>query len=190
MNATIPIRNHFPASTVFIGLMVACALEFFAAAAFLPVVYHRADSISWPISTGMISGVKLNEWSHKPHAEAMFKPVVLYDYTVNGVRHQGDRVSFEDSDGVRVLTKKEATAWIDRNYPIGKRLPVYYDPRDPNLAVLQPGAEELIMICQYIMGVLAFCFLLAFIRYRIARRTDLESNVELDPIQQFNHSTI
>jgi hypothetical protein len=154
--------------------MIACAVEFFAAAAFLPSAYHRNESIGWPISNGMISGVELKEWSHKPHTEALFKPVIFYNYTVNGVAHRGDRVSFEDSDGVRILTKQEAAAWIDRNYHVGKRMPVYYDPRDPNLAVLEPGAEELIMICQYIMGTLAFWFLLAFIRYRIARRRELE----------------
>src|SRR6476660_8569352 len=103
MHATNPIRNRFPATTVFKGLMIACALEFFAAAAFLPAVYHRDDSVGWPISTGMISGVKFNEWSHKPRTEALCKPVIFYDYTVNGVAHQGDRVSFEDNDGVRIL---------------------------------------------------------------------------------------
>ena len=98
MHATNPIRRRFPTSTVFIGLMVACAIEFFVAAAFLPAVYHRADSIGWPISTGMISGVKLNEWSHKPHTEALFKPVILYDYTVNGIAHQGMVINNHYSD--------------------------------------------------------------------------------------------
>src|SRR5262249_59775567 len=126
-------------------------------------------------------GVQLKEWSCKPHTETLFKPVIFYDYTVNGVAHQGDRVSFEDGDGMRILPKKDAAAWVDRNYPIGKRLPVYYDPTNPGLPVLQPGAEELIMICQYIMGTLAFCFLLAFIRYCIARRRESEADIGLEP---------
>src|SRR5436190_11096150 len=110
MNTTNPTLDRFPATNVFKWLMAACAVEFLCAAAFLPTVYHRADSIGWPISTGMIRRVELQEWSSKPHTEALFKPVILYDYMVDGVKHQGDRVSFEDDDGVRILPKKEAAA--------------------------------------------------------------------------------
>src|SRR5262245_29549167 len=99
VNAMNSTADRFRATTVFKGLMFVCALEFFVAAAFLPTVYHRNESIAWPITTGMVSGVELKEWIHKPHVEPSFKPVIFYDYTVNGVTHRGARVSFDDDDG-------------------------------------------------------------------------------------------
>jgi Protein of unknown function (DUF3592) len=176
MRTTNPTPDPFPATRVFKWLMIACTIEFLGAAAFLPTCYHRNESIRWPVTTGMISRVELKDWIHKPHTDPSFKPVIFYDYTVDGVAHRGERVSFDDGDGVRILPREKAAAWIDRNYPVGKRLPVYYDPGDPNLAVLEPGAEGLVMICHYVMATLAICFLLAFIRYRIARRRDAKTS--------------
>ena len=38
-------------------------------------------------------------------------------------------------------------AWINQNYSVGKEVKVYYDPENPDLAVLVPGAKELVLNC-------------------------------------------
>src|SRR5215510_175736 len=56
-----------------------------------------------------------------------------YSYAVDGIPRAGTRIDFADS--VHVFTKEEALAWLNRNYPVGKQVTVYYDPRNPDLAV-------------------------------------------------------
>ena len=175
MRPTNPTPDRFPATKVFQWLMIVCAVMFFAAAAFLPTVYHRNQSTDWPTTIGIITHAELNEWSHKPHTEPYFKPAVSYSYSVSGVVHEGKRVAFDDEGEVPILKQEAAQAWLSQNYPVGKRVIVYYDPADPELAALMPGAEILVMICHCVMGMMVFCFLLALWQYLVARRRETKA---------------
>lgn len=62
---------------------------------------------------------------------------VVYNYQVNELSYKNDALSFgKVSAGRRKAEKKLA------QYPVGSRLTVYYDPKDPAKAVLEPVAAS------------------------------------------------
>jgi hypothetical protein len=134
------------------------------AALFLPAVLHRDGSSRWPTATGVIETNSLRFWGGKPSQPAYYKPAIAYSYTVDGIRHVGTRINFSDSSPT--LEKDEATAWLDKHYPVGKQVIVYYDRANPDLATLVPGAKELVFLCLYFVGTAAFCFVASWFLFR------------------------
>jgi hypothetical protein len=63
---------------------------------------------------------------------------VLYDYTVNGIAHAGNRIAFRKRWYVR---KKRALAELER-YLVNSSVPVYYDPEKPANAVLARESQD------------------------------------------------
>ena len=61
-------------------------------------------------------------------------PVVAYEYTVDGATYQAQTINYRGSVtlGAAVRTLRE--------YRQGRRVTVYYDPRRPDIAVLERGA--------------------------------------------------
>lgn len=60
-------------------------------------------------------------------------PRVIYEYTVNGRRHEGQRIA---------LTAESANGRVEEilaRYPRGAEITVYYDPDDPEAALLDRG---------------------------------------------------
>jgi hypothetical protein len=136
------------------GLVIVSAVMTLIALAFLPASYHRDNSVHWPTASGVVSNVALKTYLQKPR-RTYFSPFVCYNYTVEGIPRACTRIDFADS--VQVFSKEEALEWLNRNYPVGKQVTVYYDPNNPDLAVLVPGAKDLILICWGSAWTAAFC---------------------------------
>lgn len=62
-------------------------------------------------------------------------PVVLYNYTVNGVNYENDAYDPMREDG----TESWANS-IAQRYPVGRRCTVYFDPESPSDSVLMKNA--------------------------------------------------
>lgn len=60
-------------------------------------------------------------------------PVLRYEYTVNGRQYAGTRVNAVGFSGHRAARLAAA------RYPEEQDVEVWYDPRDPSRAVLEPG---------------------------------------------------
>ena len=75
---------------------------------------------------------------------------VLYDYSVNGEPHQGDKVGFRHRSYVR---KKSAEAVVAR-YPPNRSVPVFYDPEKPADAVLVREYPDSILLIVIGIGLL------------------------------------
>jgi len=60
-------------------------------------------------------------------------PLLRYEYTVNGRCFVGTRVNTVG------LASNRAARRAAARYPEGKEVEVWYDPRDPSRAVLEPG---------------------------------------------------
>jgi hypothetical protein len=131
------------------------------AACFLPTCYHRNNSGAWPTTTGVIRSAALTTAFHKPPHAPWFSPFICYTYTVDDIPRASTRIEF--SDQVAALTKDEALTWIDRHYPVGKQVTVYYDSKDPDLAVLVPGSKDLIFIAWVSSGTAAFCCIASYL---------------------------
>ena len=90
-------------------------------------------SLHWPTADGTItaSDVILGRTGKGGKA---YSPGVRYSYSVDGTDYQGDGIQF-GSSGIAERTAKAIVA----AFPVGKRVPVYYDPQRPTRTVLMPG---------------------------------------------------
>lgn len=62
------------------------------------------------------------------------RALVRYAYTVDGVRHEGDRISV-----ARVSKTRAHAAEVAARFPEGAPVEVHHDPDDPARALLEPG---------------------------------------------------
>ena len=76
--------------------------------------------------------------SHMFDDQSDVDPVILYRYRVGDQAHQSERVKF---GGQASLTRAMAETLVAK-YPPGARVDVYYDPRDPGSAVLEPRKKD------------------------------------------------
>lgn len=131
-------------------LMVCCVLVFVGGVVTFAVFYQRHDSRSWPTATGVVTTSALKLDFHKPGHPAYYRAFVCYSYEVGGIPRGSTTVTF--ADAVPTFPKEEGLKWLAGKYPIGKQVPVFYDPADPDLAVLEPGAEDLGLMAYYMIG--------------------------------------
>lgn len=76
--------------------------------------------------------------SHTSDDQTDVDPVILYRYQVGGQVHQSDCVRF---GGQPSLARGLAETLVAK-YPPGARVDVFYDPRDPKSAVLEPRRQD------------------------------------------------
>ena len=118
----------------------------------MPAWLAARKSRKWPTVEGQI--VEAQEVKGKGSVDgsrkAVSMPQVEYVYTVEGKEHQGRRVVH----GSPLLW---STRRVLRRYPKGKVCPVFYHPRQPKLAILEPGAR---LAHSVFPGLGAFCLLL------------------------------
>lgn len=69
--------------------------------------------------------------------EIQYTPRVEYRYTIKGVEYGGNRIGFFQS----VYRSEPQAQAILHEYPVGKTIPVYYDPWHPEKSVLKPGVD-------------------------------------------------
>lgn len=163
-------RPDSPMARLCAWLAIVSGVMFFGALLTMPPVHHRAASAHWPTTNGVISAAGLKLYLHKPHVEPSYEAIISYSYVVEGIPRVGSRISFADS--IPTFHKGAGIAWLNRNYPVGKAVTVYYDPADPDFSVLNPGAKDLIFIWLWSSGSLAFCFFLTlWMRARALRRS-------------------
>ena len=142
---------------------------------FLPAAIHRDRSTQWPRVPGVVRVTGLKTYLHKPHKEPSFTPTVCYTYTVEGIPRTSTRLDFAD---VRpVFREGEAIRWLESNYPVGKQVPVYYDPSNPDNAVLVPGAKDSIFICQWWLVTTAACCVSCLVLYLSRKRRTERTNL-------------
>lgn len=157
-----PSEQQF--ATVLKGLVAASAAATLISLGFLPASYHRDSSTHWPTTSGVVGNVALKKHFQKPGTTTYFSPLICYSYTVDEIPRASTRIDFADS--VRAFPKEEALAWVNQNYPVGKKVTVYYDPKKPDLAVLVPGAKELVLICWSCVGTSVFCCVASLVLLR------------------------
>jgi hypothetical protein len=106
-------------------------------------------SQSWPTVAGTVteSEVKITQDSSGSGLDAQetthYKPVVKYQYSVEGMEYAGSRIAF----GAMNSAHSAANAVVAR-YPAGASVTVRYDPEKPAEAVLETksGGGALLMV--------------------------------------------
>lgn len=89
-------------------------------------------SEKWVSMMGRVTEAHVHRTKDLQNRETMSPyPVIHYQYTVNGQTFQGSRISFAPTTALSL-------DWVDK-YPAGTDVKVYYDPKNPQNAVLVPG---------------------------------------------------
>ncbi|MBN1120785.1 MAG: DUF3592 domain-containing protein [Anaerolineae bacterium] len=91
-------------------------------------------STSWPTVEGTIKESEVFEYYTDT---AMYQALVSYSYVVDNTRYTGMTVGYEVGGSSNPAPQRE----IVERYPVGSKVTVYYDPNDPQIAVLEPGAK-------------------------------------------------
>lgn len=120
-------------------LMALFAGGFFVAIAGV-IVYnaHQAQAAShWPTTRGRImhSGMQRAQRAGAGNSTVGNMPNIEYVYSVGGTEYHGNRIR----GGSIIADSAEATSAPSR-YPVGRETAVYYNPTNPQDAVLEPGA--------------------------------------------------
>lgn len=91
-------------------------------------------SESWPQTAGSILKTELAIDNSGESTE--YRPEVLYEYTVDGVRYTGRQIELNRRSYVR---RRTAQSRLDK-YQIGSSMMVYFNPERPQDAVLERTA--------------------------------------------------
>jgi hypothetical protein len=103
--------------------------------------WRRADtSADWPSVEGMITrsavGREESGGGGRPRS-VTYVARVAYAYAVDGIRHEGRRISYGHYDSAE---EADADAVAGR-YPVGAQVKVHYMPGHPGESVLEPGTQ-------------------------------------------------
>ena len=127
-----PITPSLPLSArgaILLGLTLATLLPFAA----LPQYLRAKSSLQWPHTKAVITASYLVVGHFKQMKG--YRGVVQYRYQVGSAEYSGSRLSF----GRTHLAVQDAWQKVIDAYPVGKSVDVYYDPKDPGFAILEPG---------------------------------------------------
>lgn len=121
-------------TTVFAACLAVCAFVLISAAVRLQRIRRRWLKIRGRVISS--EAVKLDARVEWLNPRRYFKGRTVYEYVVDGVRYQSDRIGFDDMafSNSRLIAEDDA----DRFSP-GSRIDVYYDPDAPSSAVLDLG---------------------------------------------------
>ena len=129
------VEGHYRSHVIPPALATVVAVSLFlVAAVFINAAASRwlaaRASRSWPGADGVIIESRLT--SNCSHCW----PVINYRYVVNGQSYVGDRLVAGTQDYYGPL---EAEAKVAQ-YAVGSNVTVFYDPSNPSMSSLEPGA--------------------------------------------------
>lgn len=93
-------------------------------------VLRAAPTRAWPATGGVVVASAVEAGTGRSGGD---RPRVAYAYTVAGRAYTGHEIG-----RAMGYTRAGARRWVAQ-FPVGARVPVYYDPAAPERAVLVPG---------------------------------------------------
>ena len=124
---------------------IVCGLIFGVAGLFLLILGFRQfrtskASVDWPSVEGQVSiaTVEMKVESGDNGTSRKYSPRVVYNYSVAGQQYTSDQVVI----GARAWYPSQIKAETKLMYQSGQQVTVYYDPENPDQAVLEAGATR------------------------------------------------
>jgi hypothetical protein len=114
------------------------------------ILQNAQASANWPSVQGQVTSSEVERSTDSEGTS--YLPQVDYAYTVNDVRYSGERVNF----GQNSYSSRRGAEEVVARYPAGQTVAVYYDPVEPESAVLEPGVSS----GSYIVLSIGGCFVL------------------------------
>ena len=109
------------------------------------MLQQAGASENWPHTSGVIVISTVSQSreydSRKKRTKTVYRANIGYAYLVDGKRFQGDKISFSGTG-----TSRKSASQLTAKYPKKKEVDVYYDPVEPENAVLEPGKTWLTYI--------------------------------------------
>ncbi|TVQ32073.1 MAG: DUF3592 domain-containing protein [Phycisphaeraceae bacterium] len=103
-------------------------------------MYNQSRAASWPTTDGVVTRSEVETLRTSDGQE--LRPIVKFVYSVEGVEHIGDRISFSGfSSGGRSAAELTVAA-----HPVGEKVVVRYDPADPSRSALRVGVGAMELI--------------------------------------------
>lgn len=118
---------------LYIGIFAAVMIGVLVVAAVVKMREVRGAQ-SWRTTTGKVTRSEVRAQKRRDmddRERTRSVPSVGYEYTVDGRRFSGDRISLAE-----IIPESDIESTLDR-YPVGKQVTVYYDPANPKKAVLE-----------------------------------------------------
>lgn len=115
----------------FIFLLVGGLLAFFT----LSWITDGLESKNWPNVEGTIISSEFIS-SRNSENKPMYGAEILYEYYINDVKYIGNGVT---SGGQSSSSNPGSAQRLANKYNEGEKANVYYNPEDPELALLEPG---------------------------------------------------
>ncbi len=113
----------------------ALTLGFDAGIGYFAYQNFRSNSFSETIATVTVSRM---DDSRDSDGDISYRPHIEYDYQVAGQPHHGTVRRYGEM-GVSGSGAHRSVQQIVDQYPVGRQVPVYYDPQAPATAVLERG---------------------------------------------------
>lgn len=127
-------------SGLFFGLLFA-VIGFFVAFFFgKPILDNAKASQTWPKTSGKIthSSVSTSRSRSNGKTKTLYSSDVTYQYQVQSRDYTCSNVFF---GGDASSSSSSAAHQLVERYPTGRQVDVFYDPKHPENAVLEPGAH-------------------------------------------------
>jgi hypothetical protein len=129
-------------------------------------------SRSWPSTTGRITNSGVSSHTSRDSdgdMEVSYSISVEYEYAVKGQNFNSRNISFGARNSHRHRSQAEAEL---ANYQVGKTVAVFYNPANPEEAVLERNASgsnalAIIGIIFTVMGALTGCGMIAAILFKV-----------------------
>ena len=102
---------------------------------------YAVASKHWPMAGGEISSWRVGQGPDAVSRDYAYHDEARYTYSVNGQQYTGWRVRFGVATGIKPFGSKSQQLEVVYRYPPGTKIKVYYNPADPSVAALQPGAD-------------------------------------------------
>ena len=121
-------------------------------------------SKGWPTTNGTVlsSEVDIRPYDKKRKQNNPAKyPKVVYSFDVNGEHFESSQISCNDHGD----SNSSHASGIVKRYPVGKKVTVYFSPKNPKRALLEPGFSW--------AGVIAFLFGLGMVTLSVLGILDM-----------------
>lgn len=93
------------------------------------------ESRSWPTAPGTVLASKVDTSLRllSKNRDYKYVPMISYTYEVAGKRYEGDVIQF----GLTEAASRSVAEQTIKPYPVGGKVKVFYDPKDPKKSVLE-----------------------------------------------------
>ena len=131
--------SHRPLKIALLGLAAAMFVCFGAAILRGEFHFYRqgAESEAWPSTNGIVTQSRVEDL-YRSNDRRLYRPAVEYRYQVGDLEYLSSRIRLGNTES---YDKNGIARKLVENYYFGKEVIVFYDPRDPKLAILEPGIQ-------------------------------------------------